>query len=195
MRLEEHRAGEAQGAAPAGAKRLAALVFEDPELANGLVEAFAAELADGGLRVAGFIQRAEMAQSCQCRETEILNLETGEAFAILQDLGRESTACRVDPGALARAAFEVARALEGEPEILFINRFGKLEMEGKGLIAEIGAAAVAGVPTLVCVPQRFLEPWREFAGGLADELACSQAALRGWWRCVSPDASSIGSTP
>ncbi|WP_395664781.1 DUF2478 domain-containing protein [Methylocella sp.] len=195
MKLEDQGQGETQGETEASTRPLAALVFDDAERANSVVEAFAAELAGRGRRVAGFIQRADMAQSCQCRETEIVNLETGESFPILQDLGRESSACRVDPGALARAAFEVSRALEGAPEILFINRFGKLELEGMGLIAEIGAAAAAGVPTLVCVPQRFLAAWRDFSGGFAEELSCSPSALRGWWRDVSSETAQPGSPP
>ncbi|PNG26843.1 DUF2478 domain-containing protein [Methylocella silvestris] len=162
-------------------KTLAALVFEDGELANRIVEAFVAELSAAGYKLGGVIQIADATQSCDCRDTELRNVESGETFSILQDLGRQSQSCRVDPGAIARAAVEIAGALERSPDLLFINRFGKLEIEGKGLYAEIGAAAMAGVPTLVCVPMRFLGAWRDFTMGLDEELPCSAEALRRWW--------------
>ncbi|ACK49948.1 molybdenum ABC transporter ATP-binding protein [Methylocella silvestris BL2] len=162
-------------------KTLASLVFEDGERANFIVEAFVAELSAEGYRLGGVIQLTEAAQSCDCRDTELRNVETGQTFSILQDLGRQSQSCRVDPGAIARAAGEIAGALERSPDLLFINRFGKLEIEGKGLYAEIGAAAMAGVPTLVCVPMRFLGAWRNFTMGLDEELPCSAEALRRWW--------------
>ncbi|WP_395698237.1 DUF2478 domain-containing protein [Methylocella sp.] len=172
------------------AKPLAAFVFDDSEEANRIVADFAAELAREGRRVAGVIQRAEATEFCRCREAELLNVETGESFTILQDLGRGSDACRIDPGAIARAGVEIARALEGAPELLFVNRFGKLEMEGEGLTAEIGAAVLSGAPTLVCVARRFLPPWREFAGGLADEIPCCGVSLRRWWRTVEAGAAA-----
>ncbi len=142
------------------------------------------------------IQIADAAQACDCRDTLLQDVETGERVSILQDLGRHSQSCRVDTSAIAHAAHLISGALQRAPEILFINRFGKLEIEGKGLLAEIGAAAGAGVPTIVCVPARFLDQWRAFAIGLAEELSCSDGALRRWWSDVQrqrvPEAVSIG---
>ncbi len=173
-------------------KRLAALVFEDSDAANLIVEDFARELARGGRRIAGMIQIAEATQSCDCRDTLLHDVETGQTLSILQDLGRHSLSCRVDAGALAHAAQRISAAIERSPELLFINRFGKLEIEGMGLYAEIGAAVAAEVPTLVCVAARYAEHWRQFAMGLDEELPCSAEALRRWWRCVAEsDAGAI----
>lgn len=175
----EARAVLAGGTAPA--RPLAALVFDDGDLANKIVEAFAAELAADGRRLAGMIQLADETQSCQCRDSELLNVETQSRFTILQDLGRGSQSCRVDPAAIARAAVEIEGAIARAPDVLFINRFGKLEAEGGGLHGEIAAAFLAGVPTVVCVATRFLPAWRLFSEGLDQELPCSAEALRGWW--------------
>ncbi len=75
----------------------------------------------------------------------------------------------------------LAGAIARSPELLFINRFGKLEADGRGVLAEIGSAAAAGIPTLVSVSIRFLDQWRQFTMGLDEELACSSSALDQWW--------------
>lgn len=170
-------------------RNLAALVFEDSEAANRIVEAFARDVSLAGHRVGGMIQIADATQACDCRDTLLYDVETGERVSILQDLGPQSQSCRVDTAAIAHAGHLIATALERSPELLFINRFGKLEMEGKGLSAEIGAAAVAGIPTLVCVSARFLDAWRQFSMGFDEELPCSTEALQGWWRAVKDRAA------
>ncbi len=166
------------------AKSLAALIFRDNDAVNGIVADFAAVLKRRGHRIAGVIQTVDLAQPCDCREVFLRDIETGEAISILQDLGTGSQSCRIDTAALADAAHRVARALASAPELLFVNRFGKLEAEGLGLYAEIGAAAAAGVPTLVCVSVKFIDPWRRFTMGLDEELPCSGAALERWWSAV-----------
>jgi hypothetical protein len=164
---------------------LAALVFEDNEAANQIVANFAAALKRRGHRVGGMIQIGEAGPACDCRDAFLRDVDTGETFSILQDLGRHSQSCRLDTAALADAAQRVARAIDGSPELLFINRFGKLEAEGRGLYAEIGAAAATGIPTLVCVSIRFIDPWRQFTMGLDEELPCSGVALERWFGALS----------
>jgi hypothetical protein len=170
---------------PIEAKSLAALVFEDNEAANRIVADFAAALKRRGHRIGGMIQSADLSQACDCRDVLLRDVETDETISILQDLGTQSQSCRVDTAALADAAHRVARALAAAPELLFVNRFGKLEAEGRGLYAEIGAAAAAGVPTLVCVSVKLIDPWRRFTMGFDEELPCSDAALERWWRAVN----------
>jgi len=175
---------------------LAALIYEDSDAANRLVADFAGDLSRLGHRIAGVIQIADFAPACDCRDTLLEDVETGERVSILQDLGPHSQSCRVDAAAIAHAPQLISSALRRRPEILFINRFGKLEIAGKGLLAEIGAAAAAGVPTVVCVPARFLDQWRAFAMGLGEELSCSNEALRRWWSGVQrqpgPQTISLG---
>jgi hypothetical protein len=166
-------------------KTLAALVYSPGEDVNRIVADFADELGRAGRRIGGIIQVSAAANDCDCRDSFVLDVETGVQKSILQDLGRHSQSCRLDSAALAEAGAIVANALAKGPELLFINRFGKLEAEGKGVFAEIGAAAVAGVPTLICVSTRYLAPWRQFTMGLDAEIPCSAEALRQWWRDIS----------
>jgi hypothetical protein len=170
---------------PPAVKTLAAAVYDQGEDPNPIVADFANELARRGHRIGGLIQIAGGGQECDCRETYVLDLETGARLKILQDLGRHSQSCRIDPAALADAGHLISSAIARKPELLFVNRFGKLEAEGKGLFAEIGEAAASNVPTLVGVSTRYLDPWRQFTMGLDVEIACSAAALRQWWSLIA----------
>lgn len=165
-------------------KTLAAAVYKPGEDVNRIVAEFADGLVRQGLRIAGVVQIGAGEQNCDCQDTHLLDLETGERLPILQDLGRHSESCRVDPAALANAGHLIARALARAPDLLFINRFGKLEAGGKGILAEIGAAALSDIPVLVGVSTRYLDRWRQFSMGYGEELACSGEALWQWWRAM-----------
>lgn len=165
-------------------KTLAALVFAPGEPANRIIEDFANDQQRRGHCIAGAIQITDEADDCNCREAQVLDVETGRRITILQDLGRHSQSCRIDGAAIAEVGHLLAGAIARSPELLFINRFGKLEADGKGVLAEIGSAAAAGIPTLVSVSVRFLDQWRQFTMGLDEELACSSSALDQWWSDV-----------
>lgn len=171
-------------------KTLAALVFAPGEDVNRIVAAFADGLSRRGCRIGGVIQVAATVEACDCKDTHVLDLQTGAHLPLLQDLGRHSRSCRIDTAALAEVAQVISGAIARRPDLLFINRFGKLEAEGEGVIAEIGAAALSGIPTLVAVASRYLEPWRNFTMGLDQELACSPGELEAWWRAVGSLQSS-----
>jgi nucleoside-triphosphatase THEP1 len=166
-------------------KSLAAVIFENGDDANRIVTDFAQRLTEAGVRLGGFVQISEDTENCGCKDTYVLDLRTGTRTKILQDLGSGSQGCRVDPAALANIGHLVSEALSHAPELVVINRFGKLESEGKGLRDEIASAALSGIPTLVCVSTRYLEAWRAFATDLGDEIGCTPAALVAWWRSVT----------
>lgn len=170
-------------------KSLGAILFEEEDDINAVMADFAQDLARLGCRVAGFVQVVEPAPDGRL-EPRVRDLETGARFPVFQDLGRSSQGCRVDPGALIEVGRRLAEALQRRPDILMINRFGKLESEGDGIIDEIAEAALSGIPVLVGVAARYHDAWRQFAMGLDDELACSRAALDAWWRRQTVAASS-----
>jgi hypothetical protein len=136
------------------------------------------------------VQISEDTENCGCKDTYVLDLQTGERTKILQDLGAGSQGCRVDPAALAGIGQLVANALTHAPELVIINRFGRLESEGKGLRDEIATAALSGIPTLVCVSTRYIDAWREFATDLGEELPCTPDALAEWWQGVTNSVHS-----
>lgn len=166
------------------AKPLAAVVFNETEHINSTLQRFAAQLAEQGVNLGGILQVSENTPDCTCKVTHVLDLASGERIPILQNLGSQSQSCRVDTAAIAVVSGILSRAIEQNAELIFINRFGKLEAEGKGLWAETGEAAARGIPTLVCVSVKFLQAWRDFSGDFAEELACSLQALQDWWSDV-----------
>ena len=89
--------------------------------------------------------------------------------------------------ALAARWLDAARA--AAPDLLVVNRFGRLEAEGGGMLAELGQAFVDGLPIVVCVPKRFLEAWNAFADGLDVKLPASADAIVAWWDTVAPARS------
>ena len=74
---------------------------------------------------------------------------------------RQAAASTLRRSRSPRAWLDGAR--ETGPDLLVANRFGRLESEGGGMLAEIGRAFADGLPLIVCVPKRYLNAWDAFA--------------------------------
>jgi hypothetical protein len=169
---------------------LAAIVFDRDEEPDRPLLAFIEAASRQGLRVAGLVQeRACDESSCALHDVRVRDLVTGETLDIMQDLGREATGCRVDPAAIAVAARMLDAARATGPDLLVVNRFGRLESEGCGMLAEIGRAFAEGLPLIVCVPARYLGAWDAFAAGLDAKLPPTLPAIENWWAAFSASAS------
>ncbi len=176
-----------------GAKKvkcLAALVFETSQSVNDVMAAFAAALAAQGKRLGGVIQVRADTKDVDCQEVHVLDLSTGARIPILQNLGSLSQSCRADSAALADAAAIIRQSLSLKPDLIFINRFGRLETEGKGMREEIGAVAASGIPVIIGVSSRYLDAWRDYADDLSTEVPCSLSALEAWWAKVETDRAA-----
>lgn len=108
-------------------------------------------------------------------------LPSGLRMPISQDLGSGATGCRLDSAALAEAASLVRREIDASPALAVFNKFGGQEVAGEGLRDEMTAAAIAGVPVLTAVGERFLPVWLAFTGGDSVQLPCSAQAALEWW--------------
>ena len=161
--------------------QIAAIVFDRNEDSYAPLEEFLDRLAERGVRVAGLVQEREDCEGCDGKDLWVRNLTTGRRFAIMQDLGASSESCRVDPSAIAVAARELGEAVKARPDLVVANRFGRLESEGEGMIAEIGEAVAEGVALMIAVPLRYLEAWNAFAGGLDRQLPPRLEAMEAWW--------------
>ena len=164
---------------------LAAIVFGRDEDPDSPLRAFVEAETARGLRVGGLLQEHGGEDGCSRHDVSVHNVATGERLPVMQDLGAEATGCRVDPAAIAVAARQLADAVAARPQLLVANRFGRLESEGGGMIAEIGEAVAEGVPLIVCVPRRFLDAWNFFADGLDAQLPPSREAIEAWWGTVA----------
>ncbi len=153
---------------------LAAVIYDEGEPVDTLFAQVRAALEARGQRVGGVTQTP-------CAETVYaVHIDSGRTFDLMQNLGPCASGCRLDSGALAEVAGLLAQSLARKPDLLLISRFGRAEAEGRGFIAEIGAAAAMGQPTLVGVSRKRAADWRAYAGEFACELPCDADAVLAW---------------
>lgn len=108
-------------------------------------------------------------------------------FRISQNLGEESSGCRLDPAGLEAAVAEVAARLSGAG-VLIVNKFGKHEADGRGFRSVIAEAIERDLPVLVGVNALNLGAFEAFAGPQAERLEPSVEDIVGWLA----DASKSG---
>ncbi len=144
----------------------------------------AAQLAAEGLKTSGTVQiNTELDQPGPC-DMDVLILPDGPTIRISQSLGKDASGCRLDREALETAVGIVQSSLDNQPDILFINKFGKHEADGRGFRDVIGAAFERDIPVLVGLNRKNQTPFMDFTGGLAQGIAPDQAALIAWARAA-----------
>ncbi len=169
--------------------RLAAILFDRNEAPDPPLIAFLEAAKRRGVRVAGLVQERTGDGLCARQDVQVRDLASGATLPIMQDLGPDAEGCRVNPEAIAFAAMLLDRALATGPDLLVVNRFGRLESEGGGMLAEIGRAFAEGVAIIVCVPKRYREAWSAFSGGLDAQLPPKLTAIEAWWEAIAPAPS------
>jgi Protein of unknown function (DUF2478) len=107
------------------------------------------------------------------------DLATGQQSSIFAGRGRGAKGCQLDQDAMLQVVSQIERELKGNPKLLILNKFGKVEAEGAGMRDLIAKAAWMGIPAIVGVPVCNLHAWREFAGELSAELHDSRD-VEGW---------------
>ena len=150
---------------------------------ENLLADFAAALKTEGVRVGGLLQRSSKEANGRPR-MELIDIESGEAFLISQNLGANSSACCVDPTGVADASLLLRRAIAAHPDLLIINKFSGLEAKGEGLRGEFLEALASGIPLLAGLSERHRGAFEEMAGGNADHLGATEGALRDWWNSL-----------
>ena len=166
---------------PGAKSRIAAIVFRRDEDPDPAVLAFIEAARIQGARVAGLVQEHGLRDECGPHRVYVRDIDGGFHHSIMQDLGRSSSGCSVDPEAIALAAVRLGAAVDRRPNLLVVNRFGRLESEGGGMVDEIGGAVVEDIPLLICVSERYLDAWNAFADGLDVKLPPDARAVQTWW--------------
>lgn len=159
---------------------LAAVIYAPTDHIEPLFVEVARLLRERGVRLGGVLQHDIPTVIDDPCAMELEDLNDGSRFALSQELGSGSEACRLDPGSLAHAGMAVRSAVEAGAELIIINKFGAQEAAGSGLRAEMALAVVAGVPLLTAVGARFLPEWQDFTGGAAVQLKPDLEAMVGW---------------
>ncbi|NMG73896.1 DUF2478 domain-containing protein [Aromatoleum diolicum] len=160
---------------------IAAIVYKPTDHIEPVLLEAARALAQQGVQLGGVLQHDIPTTIDDPCGMELEDLANGERFALSQDLGSGSEACRLDPNALAHAAVAVRGALERGTELVFINKFGAQEACGSGLRAEMAMAVTSGVPVITAVGERFLPEWQHFTGGHSTLLDAKVESILAWW--------------
>jgi Protein of unknown function (DUF2478) len=162
---------------------LAAMVYGRADDPDRLLREFADDLTRTGYRPAGLIQHG---RKCGMEDGELSGrvLPGGDIVRLTHNLGRHAEGCSLEPSALIEAAGKVAAAIDRGADLVVVNRFGKMEVGGRGLVDEICRAVVADIPVLVAVPEQHFTVWTRFSGGMSVKLRCRRDHLDAWWRAV-----------
>ncbi len=163
-----------------GWTRIAALPAQDSAHVQALMQAFAEELIQGGLRVGGVTQ-TRAADASGRSGIMLRDVATGALYPISQDLGPGSVACNLDTSELASACAAVERAARSGADLIIISKFSKQEAARGGLCDAFRAAMAARIPVIAAVSPHYREEWRLFAGPLAEDVAPERGALAAWW--------------
>jgi hypothetical protein len=162
--------------------RLAAIHYE----AGFGIDSFMAKLGQAlrasGIRLGGAIQVNPPDACSACSDMTLLDLSSGTAMEISQQLGSQSESCRLDSERMAGFAGLLDRPFESDIDLIILNKFGKAESEGHGLRRTLSRAIEAGIPVLTAVRPPFNDAWRGFHGGLAVDLPSDLQRSHDW--CV-----------
>lgn len=166
---------------------IAAIVYRPTDHIEPILIEAARALAGLGVRLGGVLQHDIPARIEDPCGMELEDLSSGERFALSQELGSGSEACRLDPNALAHAAMAVRGALDNGAQLVFINKFGAQEASGAGLRSEMAMAVTSGIPVITAVGERFLAEWQHFTGGTGTLLEPRTEQILAWWHGLARD--------
>lgn len=160
--------------------RLGYTTTEERAALDPLLHRVAMSSMAAGLRVAGVVQiNTETPNAARC-DMDVIVLPEGPVIRISQSLGPAARGCRLDPAGLETAVGKTQGQLAQQPDILFINKFGKQEAAGRGFRPLIATALEQGTDVLVGVNALNLDALNVFSGGLAESVAPDEDALLSW---------------
>jgi hypothetical protein len=136
------------------------------------------------VRLAGLVAENHGLPDRHCQAGYLRNLTTGARFSIFHDLGPGVAMCHLDGTGAVAAAAGVQRDIAAGCDLVLLNKFGKLEAAGDGLVSAFGAAITAGLPLLTSVSPAHDEAWRRFVDQEYAVLPADAAAIDLWRHAV-----------
>ena len=162
------------------ARRVAAIVYPDNAYPGPAFDALVRLCRDRDMTLAGVLQHQVCTAPDRRCDVVLEDLTTGYRTSIFEDRGPGAGGCRLDEGALAEATARIEGNLEGGADLLVLNKFGKAECSGGGLVDLMANAMDRGIPSVIGVPRSNLDAWRKFAGDFAVELGDDVNAIGQW---------------
>ena len=178
-------------ASPTRNPQLAAITFEQGFDVDRLLLEICRQLHSLGALLGGIVQVGDRGIGSRRSSLQAIDLRTGRTSA------PTSRGCRLDERGLAEAAPGILDSICAGVDLIVINRFGRAESNGGGLIPSITASLEANIPVLTVVPAPYLEAWRCFHDGLAVDLSPTIEDVLSWAGqaiSIGGNGSSIRST-
>jgi nucleoside-triphosphatase THEP1 len=174
----------------------AAVVYGVKDNPDRLLLDFTEDLRRSGVRTAGLVQLDSWTSPSDDRPVRTVVLSTREIIPVAHERNLAATKCGLDCRKLASIAKMIEAAIQEGADLVVINRFGKLEATGKGLIELIQRAADADIPVLIAMPEHRFAGWIKYSAGMSVRLACRRTALDRWWQSVAmgPSGRSTATT-
>jgi Protein of unknown function (DUF2478) len=141
-------------------------------------------LSRDGVRLGGLLQISTGAKGGCASSVHVVDLRTQAAFDIWEERGACAKGCRLDERGLAAATPVIDKAIVDGVDLIVINRFGRAESLGSGLLACFSSGLSAGVPVLTAVRAPYDVAWTTFHGGLGLELPDNDQAIVSWAHSV-----------
>lgn len=174
---------------------LVAIVYANEAYPQSTFERIVENCRRRGLRMAGVLQHPVCSDTAGHCDVVLEELTTGVRTDLFEDRGSGARGCRLDVAALAEVNGQVARSLDSDPEILILNKFGKVEAEGRGLLDLVAMATDRRIPVVIGVPIRNLDAWRNFAGGMSVEFTSDPSEVTDWLNRTYPVAVAQSPVP
>lgn len=162
------------------ARQVAAIVYPDNAFPGAVFEALVLLGRGRGLALAGVLQHQVCSAPDRRCDVVLEDLTSGHRTAIFEDRGAGAAGCRLDEGALAEATARVEGNLSGGADLLVLNKFGKAECSGGGVLDLMASALDRGIPSVIGVPKGNLGAFRSFAGEFAVELSDDMDDIARW---------------
>lgn len=156
---------------------------------DAVLAAVAERAAQAGIRLAGTVQLADPGGAQEQCDITLGLLPDGERHNISLPLQPGVTGCRLNPEALEQAVM-VVQARLADAQALVVNKFGKQEAAGRGLVGAIGDACADGLPVLVGVSAQWLEAFLGFADEKAQALPADEDQIMTWLQAACVKAAA-----
>jgi nucleoside-triphosphatase THEP1 len=169
---------------------IAALVYASDDSPDVVLCEFAKRLTEASQRVCGLVQLRERVSEGAPRKVVVLDGWQVVDVAPRNDVVGD-TRCSLDGDWLDRMGREVRASIARGVDVVIVNRFGPLELAGRGFRDAIIAASETETPLIVAVPAFEFERWTRFSNGMTVRLDCTLEALQAWWQRIA-DRNSGG---
>jgi hypothetical protein len=169
---------------------VAALVYGATDDPDAILLAFIRDLRARGFDAVGLLQRRTQVHPDICKPVEFFLMPNEDQREACWE--PQITSARSCSSQLQDLCVRLGLALERQPDIIALNRFGWLEVCGSGLLGILGEAIEKEVPVVIAVPGALFGCWLVATQGLAVRLRCNRISLDCWWGgvCRWPSTAS-----